>query len=217
MLWVTSQDFAKWKTLLRYISVVSFISIATVVVKLKNLKVFLLIQHPWKYCSILLKFWPGVVSNETKAVLEKSFKILNFSLNGRHAKFTVLFHFGVQFTAGKPKILLITKISAKTKSLGIPNSVSSTFQRNHRILVKLNKKTKHFFGPKLGLNCSLSVQFKKTWKTPDLWRTGFSLLKVTLPYVCFSRYFSFVIDNAKSTSLFFKFCELFQIAQSIIC
>ena len=95
-------------------------------------------------------------------MFEKSFNILNFSLNRRHAKFTVLFHFGVQFTAGKPKMLLITKISAKTKSLGIPNSVSSTFQRNDRILVKLKKKTKHFFGPKLGLNCSLYVQLKKT-------------------------------------------------------
>ena len=39
-LWVTSQNFAKWKTLLRYISVVNFISIAFVVVKLKIFKVF---------------------------------------------------------------------------------------------------------------------------------------------------------------------------------
>ena len=39
-LWVMAQDFAKWKTLLRYISVVSFISIAFVVVKLKVFKVF---------------------------------------------------------------------------------------------------------------------------------------------------------------------------------
>ena len=33
-LWITPQDFAKWKTLLRYISVVSIISIAYEVVKL---------------------------------------------------------------------------------------------------------------------------------------------------------------------------------------
>ena len=38
--WVTPQDFAKWKTLLRYISVISFISIAFVVVKSKIFKVF---------------------------------------------------------------------------------------------------------------------------------------------------------------------------------
>ena len=40
ILWVTPQDSAKWKTLLRYIFVVSFISIALVVVKLKILKAF---------------------------------------------------------------------------------------------------------------------------------------------------------------------------------
>ena len=39
-LWVTPQDFTNWKTLLRYISVVSFISIAFMVVKLKIFKVF---------------------------------------------------------------------------------------------------------------------------------------------------------------------------------
>ena len=38
----------------------------------------------------------------------------------------------------------------------------------------------------------------------------------TLPYGCFSRYFSFVIDKAKPTCLFFILYELFQIAQSII-
>ena len=39
-LWVTPQDFAKWNTLLRYIFVVRFISVAFVVVKLKIFKVF---------------------------------------------------------------------------------------------------------------------------------------------------------------------------------
>ena len=70
-------------------------------------------------------------------MFKKSFKDLNFSLNGRHPKFTVLLQFGAQCTAGKPNILL------KTKIFSVP--------KNDRILVKLNKKT--FFGPKLGLNC----------------------------------------------------------------
>ena len=35
-----------------------------------------------------------------------------------------------------------------------------------------------------------------------------------MPYGCFSSYFSFVIDNAKPTCLFFELYELFQIAQS---
>ena len=78
---------------------------------------------------------------------------MNFSLNGRHVKFTVLFHFEAPCTAGKPKILLKIKIFAKTTSLGISNSISTRSQKNHRILVKLNKKA--FFGSKLGLNCPL--------------------------------------------------------------
>ena len=43
-LWFTPQDFAKWKALLSYVSVVSFISIVNVVVKLKFSKFFGLIQ-----------------------------------------------------------------------------------------------------------------------------------------------------------------------------
>ena len=47
-------------------------------------------------------------------------------------------HIGAQFTVGKPKILLKTKISAKSPSLGIINNVSARSQKNHRILVKLS-------------------------------------------------------------------------------
>ena len=66
-LWVTPHDFIKWKTLWRYILVVNFVSIAYVVGKLGlglPLSVFLGSYFP-KYCSILLKFWPEVVSNKT--------------------------------------------------------------------------------------------------------------------------------------------------------
>ena len=49
---------------------------------------------------------------------------MNFGSNEMQLKFTVLFHIGAQLTAGKPKILLKTKISAKTASLGIINDVS---------------------------------------------------------------------------------------------
>ena len=152
-LWVMPQDFNKWKTLLRYISVASFISIVFVVVKVFCIDWRFLGPYSPKYCSILLKFWPEVVPNKTNTVLEKSFEILNFSLNGRHVKFTVLFHFAAQCTAGKPKIMLKIKIFTKTGSLRISNSISTRSQKNHRVLVKLNKKT--FFGPKLGLNCPL--------------------------------------------------------------
>ena len=67
--------------------------------------------------------------------------MLNFSVNGRQPKLAVLFHFGGQFTAVKLKLLLKTKISTKPTFLGISNSVSSRVQKNHKFLVKLNKKT----------------------------------------------------------------------------
>ena len=80
---------------------------------------------------------------------------MHFGSNGRHPKFTVLVHFGVHFTAGKPKILLKIKISAKTTSLGISNNISSRSQKDHRILVKLTK-----WCSKLTLNCPLGPHQK---------------------------------------------------------
>ena len=53
-------------------------------------------------------------------------------------QFTVLVHLEVQFTTGKSKILLKTKISAKAVSLVISNNVSPRPQKNHIILVKLS-------------------------------------------------------------------------------
>ena len=72
-----------------------------------------------------------------------------------HPKFTVLVHFGAQFTTRKPKKLLKTKIYAKTASLGIPNNVSPRSQKNHKILAELSKKKIFFCVHKLGLNCHL--------------------------------------------------------------
>ena len=117
-----------------------------------------MIQYPWngpflgffspyssKHCSVLLKFWPEVVSNKKNTVFKKSFKFLNFCVNGRHPKFTVLFHLGAQSTTGKPKILLKTKIFTKITSLGISNSVRPRSQKSHRILVKLNERETFFW------------------------------------------------------------------------
>ena len=135
-------DFVNWKILLRYSFVAWFISTGYGVV---NFKVFLLIQHPWKGWKILLK-WSEVAPNKTNTVFQKSFKLLNFGSNGTHPKFTVLVHFGAQFTARKPKILLKTRISGKTTyrpiSLGISNNVSLRSENNHIILVK----SSNFFG-----------------------------------------------------------------------
>ena len=127
------------------------------VVKLKIFKVFCfdsasmkwpLFGIAWalspKYCLVLQKL------PEMKTVFEKSFKILNFGLNGMQLKFTVLVHIGAQYTDGKPKILVKTKISAKTTFSGIINNVTPRSHKNHRIPVKLSHKA--FSGPKLGLN-----------------------------------------------------------------
>ena len=85
-----------------------------------------------------------VVYNKTNKVFEKSFTILNFGPNRMHPKFTVLVHFGAQFTARKPKIFLKTKISEKAASLGISNNVNPRSQKHHRIIVKLSKKNNIF-------------------------------------------------------------------------
>ena len=156
-----------------------------------------MIQPPWnalfgaflgpyspKYCSILLKFWPEIVSNKTNTVFKKSFKILNFSLYGRHPKFTVLFDFGVQFTAGIRKILLKTKITAKSASLRISNNLIPKSQKNHRILLKLNKKT--FFRAKLGLNCPLWPHQGVIWYSHLIYNKNISLhvMDVSFQFLC---------------------------------
>ena len=69
-------------------------------------------------------------------------------------KFTILVQMEHQFTAVEPKILLKTKHSGKTTSLGISKNVSGRSQKNHIILVKWSKSN-YFFGPKLILNCPL--------------------------------------------------------------
>ena len=156
-----------------------------------------MIQHPWnvlfgaflgpyspKYCSILLKFWPEIVSNKTNTVFKKSFKILNFSLYGRHPTFTVLFDFGVQFTAGIRKILLKTKITAKSASLRISNNLIPKSRKNHRILLKLNKKT--FFRAKLGLNWPLWPYQGVIWNSHMIYNKNISLhvMDVSFQFLC---------------------------------
>ena len=86
-----------------------------------------LVLTPPKYCSVLLIFWPEVVFQQGK---HSVWKIL------RHFEFLV--HFGTQFTAGKPKILIKTKISGKKNILGVSNNISPQVPENNRILAKLN-------------------------------------------------------------------------------
>ena len=108
ILWITPQDLAKWDTLLRYISVLSFINIAHVVVKLKSFKVScVLILHPWNgpifplilfdLAEILTRDRPII---QTHCLIEKFFKILKIGWNGTYLQFMVLVQFWVQFTTG---------------------------------------------------------------------------------------------------------------------
>ena len=59
------QDVAKWKALLRYITVVSFISIAIVVVKLKLSEFLVLIQHLWSgpFLDFFVTLLPQILFN----------------------------------------------------------------------------------------------------------------------------------------------------------
>ena len=52
-------------------------------------------------------------------MFEEYLKSLIFDSNRTYPKFTILVHFGAQFTPGKTKILLKIKISPKTLSLGL--------------------------------------------------------------------------------------------------
>ena len=98
-----------------------------------------------KYGTILLKFRPEVVSHKTKAVSKKSFKIKGLSGNEMYPKLKVLVHFWAQFIPGKPKILPKTGIFPEATSLWLSKNTSTSYQINHRILIKLINKI-HFRG-----------------------------------------------------------------------
>ena len=138
------QDFAKWEAFVRYIFVVSFISLAFAAVQLW-FSIHEMVPF-WRFWALLPQIMFDLAEILTKGkvptrqtLFEKSFEILNIGSNGIHPKFTVFVHFGAPFTAGKPKILLETEISGKTTFLGIWNNVSLRSQKNHGILIKLSK------------------------------------------------------------------------------
>ena len=112
-LWVMPQDFAKWEAFVRYIFVVSFISLAFAAVQLW-FSIHEMVPF-WRFWALLPQIMFDLAEILTKGkvptrqtLFEKSFEILNIGSNGIHPKFTVFVHFGAPFTAGKPKILLET-------------------------------------------------------------------------------------------------------------
>ena len=154
-LWISSQDFAKWNTLLRYISVVSFIIIAYVVVKL----IFCIDSASMKW-PLFRFFWLLFPQKlfDLAEILTRGSPIMQTHCLKNPSKFWKLAQmertkslrfwsiFGAQFTVGKSKILLKTKISAKMTSLGISNSDSPSSQKDYRVLIKLIKKGPIFVG-----------------------------------------------------------------------
>ena len=129
---------------------------------------------------------------------------MNFGSNGTHPKFIVLVHFGVQFTARKPKILLKTRTSAKTSyrptSLGISINVSLRSQKNLVILIKVNKKL--FGGPKFGLNCTLAPFLKGIINSHSAYNTTIHVhAKFQLLRICCSWLYPKVYDFWYRTQL----------------
>ena len=81
--------------------------------------------------------------NKVNTAFEKSFKSLDFDSNT------------TQIYSFSPKILLKIKISGKPSSLRISNNISRRSQKKSHNSCKINQSK--FFGPKLGINCSLRL------------------------------------------------------------
>ena len=122
-LWVIPQSSANLNFLWRYIIVVSFISVAFVVIKLYMFKFFCggaaLMKWPFlrgfwaltpaNMSQICWNFNQRYVLFKTNTVSKQSFKIKCLSGNNRCSKLMVLVHFWAQFIPRKPKILSRTK------------------------------------------------------------------------------------------------------------
>ena len=141
-LWITTQAFVKWKTLWRCIFVVSFISIAYKIVMSKIFEVFHfetasmkwsllgVFSGPYfpKYCLILLKIWPEVVSIKTVGKSQSLKNLLKYFFlapmgRNQNLQFWSIF-LESDLLSENQRRLLNTKNSAKTASLVISNDVS---------------------------------------------------------------------------------------------
>ena len=90
-----------------------------------------------KSSSILLKFGPKVEYHKTVTLYEESLKLISLRGKGTYPKFTVLVHFGAQFTPRKKKILEETLIFPQTTSFGLSDDTSPKSHINHRFLIYL--------------------------------------------------------------------------------
>ena len=146
----------------KHIAVVSFISAAFVVVNLKIWKCLRddaasmnwpLLRSFWalspaNMSRICWNFDLRYVFHKTKTVSKQSFKIKCLSGNKTYPKLMVLVHFRAHFPPENPKYCQKPNFFPETASLWLSNNTSPRSQINHRILIKLIKKT-HFFWPNM--------------------------------------------------------------------
>ena len=123
-LWVKLQSSAKLNFLWWYIIVVSFISVAFVVVKLNIFKWSASINwsllgggfwalSPTNMTQVCWNSDQRYVFHKTETVSEQSFKVKCLSRNKTYPKLMVLDHFWAQFFSSKPKILPKAKIFSR--------------------------------------------------------------------------------------------------------
>ena len=155
-LWVTPQSSATLNVLQRYIIMVSFISVAFVIVKLEIFKCFrgdaasmkwpllggFWALSPANMTRVCWNFDQRYVFHKTKTVSEQSFKIKCLSGIETYPKLIVLVHFWAQFPPQKNQTFF-------QKLHPYDYQVIHTGPRshiNHRILIKLILEKKHFLG-----------------------------------------------------------------------
>ena len=108
-LWVMPQDFAKWKALLRYISVASFISVAFVGVKLKIFKVVRIDPAfmKWPLLGVFGSLLPQIFFNLAEILTRCSVPIRKTQCLKNPSKFWILTQMEVQLG---PKMLQNCKL-----------------------------------------------------------------------------------------------------------
>ena len=144
---------------------VSFISVAFVIVKLEIFKCFrgnaasmkwpllggFWALSPANMTRVCWNFNQRYIFHKTKTVSEQSFKIKCLSGIETYPKLMVLVHFGAQSPPppkkNPTKYCQKAKFFPETTSLYYQITQTGTrSQMNHRILIKLIKKKKHFLG-----------------------------------------------------------------------
>ena len=146
------QEFAKWKTVLRYIFAVSFIGIEYVVVELKLFNVSCVDSPSWNgpLWDFYLPIFPQLLLDLAKILtigspirythcLKNPSKYWNLAQMKRTESLQFWSILGPNLLLGNQKYCEIRR-KQNPALLGIWNNVSPRTQKNYRILEKLSKK-----------------------------------------------------------------------------